>query len=641
VTESYGIQQFEYRWRPARDFSPVTGSRPMSDIEPWIGRIALWVRHRGADAPAESVRYEVFGDGMAALAWRHRNARMLQDDARMLQGDARMLQGDARMVEDETDSRPEATRLLMGPDHLLTPDVAVALCHSGLPPSIGPLPGQIAVGRRLPPVDPAELAELTRAMADDLDRLAAAEAGLDRVIAAALTDCDTPLSVQLPQRIIVMPPRAGSQGPLLWGLRRTVWPLLGSGAGRRGWSFSTYEPPLGQVDVGSLADIVFRAPQAASPGGMKREEILVRPHEPAGPSAAIRHQDFARLLVDAYRHLGGEKLVQHLDAVGGDYASIDKRIEAVQATLYSVLPATAISAPPRRPPREIPSPGPRDQAEDIGWPDDPAPMEGTAPRSPGRPSPVYPEEAGPPLRAPWPSGPPLSLAPRAGQDAPPLSPPAPPGPAAASGPEPPLSFPMTSLLDQLLAGPSDPDFEPALRLLWAGDFPDQPADRAAARQRMADRHWYLPVLLQYDLAHFDDTLEAIFRSAVIPDLDRPEVAQELASWAAERAAPPPVIKALNAAALGWAGRSELMRRILEPPLGSRWLTDHGIYTGPSAHDPSAYPGPSGPRRPGAHAAGRPGANEPSPEGRWHVDRETVLALICAVLLALLVLSLVH
>jgi hypothetical protein len=232
-----------------------------------------------------------------------------------------------------------------------------------------------------------------------------------------------------------------------------------------------------------------------------------------------------------------------------------------------------------------------------------------------------------------PSAPALSPSPRSGQDAPPLAPPG--SPIEASPPLPPPPYPVTSLVDQLYAGPADPDFEPALQALWDGNFPDLPADRATARQLVAERDWYLSTLLPYGLAHLHNTLEAVFRSAVIPDLNRPEVAEELAGWADERAAPPPVIAALNAAAQGRPGAPELMRQILEAPLASRWLSEHGIYPGPSAA--TAAPAP---RRPGAHAA-RPRSTDPAPEGRWHAEPITLVTLFCVVLLVLLVLALVH
>jgi hypothetical protein len=197
---------------------------------------------------------------------------------------------------------------------------------------------------------------------------------------------------------------------------------------------------------------------------------------------------------------------------------------------------------------------------------------------------------------------------------------------------------VISLLDQLYAGPANPEFESALRFLRTGKFPDRPADRAVARQLIAERHWYIPVLLQYDSVHVDDTLEAIFMLAVIPDLGMPEVTEELARWAGERAAPPPVIKALNAAAQGWASGPELMRRALEPALGRRWLADHGIYyTRPAAHAAAA----SAPPSLGAHAAGGPRSPWALLESRLRGDPTTLLALFCAVLIALLVLSLVH
>jgi hypothetical protein len=323
VSEWHRIQQFEYRWQPTKDLSLVAGSLLAAAIKPWSGRIALWVRHRAVEAPSESVRYEIFRGGMAALAWRQRNVRTGE-------------------FENRTRERPEVSRVLMGEVRLLTPEVAIALCRTGLPGTIGPRPGQVSVGSLLPTVDPAELASLVRDKAEELDTLAANEPGLDRLIAAALTDRDTALSVQLPQHIIARPPQRGSQGPLLWGLRRTVWPLIGDEVGRRGWSFSTYEPPLGDVDTGALADIVFRIHQVVPPGLSNRREILVRPQTPSDPSA-IAYQDFARLLIDAYQHMGGEKLGRHLEAVAGEHRSVDKRIEGVRARLYGTLPSAAPS----------------------------------------------------------------------------------------------------------------------------------------------------------------------------------------------------------------------------------------------------------------------------------------------------------
>ena len=124
--------------------------------------------------------------------------------------------------------------------------------------------------------------------------------------------------------------------------------MLGPDPGQRGWSFSTYEPPLGDVGTGAFADIVFRTQQTVQPALSTRREILVRPREPKEPPPPILYLNFASLLVDAYRYLGGEKLFQHLDAVGGDYESLDQRIAGVEATLHALLPPTALLGQSRR-----------------------------------------------------------------------------------------------------------------------------------------------------------------------------------------------------------------------------------------------------------------------------------------------------
>ena len=195
---------------------------------------------------------------------------------------------------------------------------------------------------------------------------------------------------------------------------------------------------------------------------------------------------------------------------------------------------------------------------------------------------------------------------------------------------------MSSLLDQLYAGPEDPGFERALHLLRTGTFADRPGDRAGARRLFAERDWYLPVLRPFDSVHFYDTLEAIFRLAVIPDLGRPVVTEELARWAGEQAAPPPVIKALHAAAQSQAKGPELMREALEAPLGRRWLTEHGIYI-----DPSAYPAAAAAPHRGAHVADNPHSQRALLESRLRGDPVTLLGLFCAVLIALLVISVWH
>ena len=327
--------------------------------------------------------------------------------------------------------------------------------------------------------------------------------------------------MQLPQRVIALPPQNGSQARLLWGLMRTVWPLLGSDLGMRDWSFSTFEPPLGDVDTGALPDIVFRTQQTVRPALSMRREILVRPQEPTEPRASIQHQDFARLLVDAYHYMGGNHLGQHLDAVGGDYPSVDTRIEGVQATLCEVLPAEALSLPSQQYVKvagpELPEPeelllaedlAPAQDAasaSDIGWPEDAVPSE-SIPPSPSAPAAHYsdtaaqppsPAEPQPPITPPiWTqrtSALPLGASNRAREDAPqpPRSAPRPtttasPSPAVASRPPTTGSrreqagaaapHTVSGLVDQLYHGPGDPGFESALQFLRAWQVP-RPAVR--------------------------------------------------------------------------------------------------------------------------------------------------------------------
>jgi hypothetical protein len=693
VSEWHSIQQFEYRWQPSKDLSMIAGSVPAAEIQPWRDRISLWVRHRAVDAPTESVRYEIFADdGMAALAWRQRTLQALKPG-------------------DGTEGRPEISRVLMGPADLLTPEAAMVICHTGLPEAIGPRPGKIAVGGSLPPVNPEVLTGLIRSQTCTLDRLALGEPGLHRVIAAALADCDSALSVQLPQRVIEKPPQEGAQGPLLWGLRRAVWPLLGHDSGRRGWSFSTYEPPLGDVDTGALADIVFRTQQAVQSALNTRKEIVVRPRDLAGRPATLLYQDVAKLLVTAYEHLGGEKIGQHLDAVRGGYGSVSKRIEGVQATLHAALPASALSVqgrqsartahqaprqtrealpsegpapaddeaaaflridllenealpggnipaataagaelvtqqPPPRPsaapqpltahppgalpPETSPPPDTRQPAANepphTAWPDTP---QHTAPAPPDMPLPDLPPSDTPPSWAPNSPGPALGAPDRASEEAPPLR--TGPGHSQAAG----RRYTLVDLLNQLRAGPGDREAESAVQLLRSGRFTSYPGERAEARHLMAQHKWYLPVLEHYDRADPGSLLQTILSYAVIPDLGKSEVTEQLANWVEEREAQPSVIKALNAAAQDRAGAPERMGQALERPLGRRWMAEHGIHPGPrTSTDPI-----SGPRSRGTHAIGGTHSRWAVLEGKLPGDPVTLLALFSIVLVVLLILSL--
>ena len=159
--EPHYIHQFECRWQHNDDFSPVASSMPSDDTQWWFGRIRLWALHTGeggaGDSPTASVRYGTFADGWAALAWRLRRP------------------GGVELKP----TRPEATRVLVGPADLLTPEAAVAVCHAGLPSAVGPRPGEFTVGTvRLRPVSSAELRHLVAERTNELDQAAARAPGL-------------------------------------------------------------------------------------------------------------------------------------------------------------------------------------------------------------------------------------------------------------------------------------------------------------------------------------------------------------------------------------------------------------------------------------------------------------------------------
>jgi len=220
------FHQFECRWRPNTDFSPVASSMPGDLTQWWFDRMRLWIMHvadgEPAGSPIASVRYGIFDDGLAAFAWRLGNP------------------GTAEL----TPTRPEVTRVLTGPAELLTPDVAMMVCHTGLPTAIGPRPGEFSVGgTALPPVATGTLSHMLAETTSELDYTAVRSPGLTWLVAAALRDRARPLVVQLPDIEIAQSPAGGRQAALLWGLRRTISPLLSGLDGRqpdvRDWSFST------------------------------------------------------------------------------------------------------------------------------------------------------------------------------------------------------------------------------------------------------------------------------------------------------------------------------------------------------------------------------------------------------------------
>ncbi len=248
MAESQGLHQIEYRHHQTRDLYPIASSMSSAEsLQGWHSRIDGWVRHPHNDRLSESMCYQVFPNGQAALAWRLWDQR-------------------AAERSDGTRGRPLVSRVVVGQESLLTSPVAIALCRGGLPAdAIGPAPGDVPDGARLPAVSADALHALARDLAPGLDQDAVHQQGMQVMIAAALADPPTPLAVTLRDNLIQRPLREGAQAPLLWGLVRIAGPLLGRVG--RGWSFSTYELPLAETDPASLPAIVFRQAQEGRPGG--------------------------------------------------------------------------------------------------------------------------------------------------------------------------------------------------------------------------------------------------------------------------------------------------------------------------------------------------------------------------------------
>lgn len=465
----------------------------------------------------------------------------------------------------------------------------MAVCHAGLPSAVGPRPGEFTVGTvRLRPVSSAELRHLVAERTNELDQAAARAPGLAWLVAAALQDRGRPLAVQLPSREIAEPPADSRQAALLWGLRRITGPLLtgldDQQAGARDWSFSTFEPPLGKKDPAALPCVVFRAQQDAQPATSTREETLVRPSDQR-PVTATDYDGVAELLVYAFEIAGGADLAEWLKSHFARYQRPDDRFRFVYQALHKQYeadaPAAVVAAKPA-PPRQQAEPGRQaEQAAPASWPAAAADADGNLAAELAAAAvatdPMTPDTAS--IREEAADGPRATTAPPRDHE------------QATDRPG-----ALTSLLLRLDSGPG-PDFDAALRAIVDGHFPSS-TDRAAARQLLVGRGWFLLPLLQRDARHYMESLEVIFRRAVIPDLDDQEVIAELSRWADDYAAPHEVIVALDAAAqrAGYTA-PELMSAML-PSLGRRWMIEHGVRAGlQAALVTAASPGSKVPRSP--------------------------------------------
>ncbi|MGH3168658.1 MAG: hypothetical protein ACRDN0_22605 [Trebonia sp.] len=532
--------------------TPVTTSMSQESFRTWTQRIGPWVRHPAVAAPTASVRYEVFGNKQAAIILRMCDPKAIQ-------------------FEDGQEGRPLASRVLIGPSSVLTCGVAIAICHAGLPDAIGPFPGVVRNEDPLMPLGVSALTSLAADQAEALDQASAQatqDDGFERILAAALADRDTPLAIQLPERMINRSPHGGPQAALLWGLWRITRPLLGNER-RRGWSFSTFEAPLGDMDPTTLPDIVFRLARAVTPAApmTTRREVLVRLRDPGHVPADTLSRHLARLLVRAYAELGADGLGREIQGWIHDTWPAERRMEAVYEMLDSRYSAVTVLKDESRfvpvtPPAETAGPaGISRVVRDERW-------QATVPWQPH-------DRVSPP---PAPPAPPAPVNTSAAPVPAPIAPIAPAGPALAP------AATLSGLLSQLAAGPGSPGFKPALQALQATSFESDPADRAAARKLIRTHGWYADVLRRNDHASFEDVVVMLFLRAVIPDLADPRVADEIANWTAEPTAPEAVITALFSAVDGAVGAQQLMEQ-LGLALVRRLRDDHGIHGGPAAAGP--------------------------------------------------------
>lgn len=579
----------------------------------WDSRIRAWVGHPAAEAPAESVCYQLLppNGSLAALAFRYR----------LRAG------GEAG-----TEGRPLVSRVLVGSASLLTPEVAIALCWTGLPSPAGQRPGQVAAGAELAPLSADDLDALSVEAARELDDgVAAWTDGLAQVVAVALADPGAPLAVVAGDGRALGP--AAEIAPLLWGLCRIIRPLLGTV--RRGWSFSTFEPPPDSADPKATPDIVFREPASpASPASIPgpadgapapRREAGVHLDSPDGglsehgALAGTAQAWLADWLVAEYRAGGGDAIARLIADCG-----VEQPLHARLAVIYDLLYAKWADKdlePPRSPqgPRSPVSSGTPEPAPGPDLPEPPDDFARTSPEADWAPEadgdalvPVPDDDAPPADRAParsFPEPGTLGPLPRAGTP-PPLPPrqqgphqraweqraggqagwepqawepdgwePGWPGPEAQPPPARPQPAPMPDLLIRLVGARDAEDFRSVLQEVLTLSAVPEFGDRVEARRLLAEAAWCIhPSRADGRELHADE-LSRIFQLVVNPDLTRPRVAREIADWAT--IAPPAVIRGLLAGAKAGDRSAEdgsysVLMRIVEPVLAGRWVDEHGL-----------------------------------------------------------------
>ena len=320
------IHQIEYRWQHEKDLSPFDTTMSESETDGWNDLVRAWVRHPDAAGLFESWCYQTWNRD-AALAWRYRDPR-------------------AAERPDGTTGRPHVSRVLVGDANSLTPELAIAFCLFGLPGSAQP--HWVSVPGDLPTISAYEFTTELNKVAADLDGTAAQEEGLPELVAAALSDRDQPLAVYLPEHVIIGQATQKTRVWLLWGLHRIMGAV--PGAGRRGWSFSTFELALGAQDTTTLPDIVFRgASRESAPPGIVRDEVKVWPLDPDWPAdLPSNYVRSARQLVEAYAAHGVdgvEQLVAGHARVGQTGLTVRARQGTTEGEIYHDAALTESALP--------------------------------------------------------------------------------------------------------------------------------------------------------------------------------------------------------------------------------------------------------------------------------------------------------
>lgn len=417
--------------------------------------------------------------------------------------------------------RPLVSRVLVGAARTLSPEMAVMLCRSGLPAAAGPRPGETESPPGLPVISAADLADVAHATTDRLDQEAAWQDDLQPVLAAAFADPDTPLVVGIGEPQIFQPPAQSIQVRLLWGLWRIGYPLLG--ARQRRWSFSTFEPPLGYVDPKSLPDIVFRSAQAAqsAPPAMPRKELWVFPGGVSGSAASTVYDELAAWLAAEYRELGGDELQRRIADVTDGAPDDDSRLliayDRLSARWAPVLDEPGL--------QEVPSEE-FSQPASVPDPEITGSAEGEEKKPPD-------EETGP------------------------------------------APFFMADLIGRLASVRNAGQFASLLGEAIAAPLPPDEADRRRARGTFGDNNCLVPVFRRHRYATDEYALARIVCLIVVPDLDQPQVRDEIADWAS-RGESAVVAALLNAARYCGADVLSVMKEILQPVLTELWLTDRGL-----------------------------------------------------------------